>query len=83
MNEKKISESVKNPIYEENKNLLDAVFDQSNIMIAHMDTQFNFLRVSKAYAEADKKNTDFFMGENHFDLYPNEENEKIFRNVIE
>lgn len=83
MNEKKISESIKNPIHEENDNLLDAIFDQSNVMIAHMDTQFNFLRVSKAYAEADKRDTMFLIGRNHFDLYPNEENEQIFRNVVE
>ncbi len=83
MNEKKISESIKNPIHEENNNLLDAIFDQSNVMIAHMDTQFNFLRVSKAYAEADKKDRMFFIGRNHFDLYPNEENKQIFRNVVE
>jgi len=64
-------------------NLLEAIFNQSNVMIAHMDTQFNFLRVSKAYADADKKDTMFFIGRNHFDLYPNEENKQIFRNVLE
>ena len=83
MNEEKISESIKNPIHEENNSLLDALFDQSNVMIAHMNTQFNFLRVSKAYAEADEKDAIFFIDRNHFDLYPNEENEQIFRDVVE
>ncbi len=47
-----------------------------------MDKNFNFLRVNKAYAEADDKNISYFVGKNHFELYPNKENEKIFREVI-
>jgi len=47
-----------------------------------MDKDFNFLRVNKAYAEADDKNISYFVGKNHFELYPNKENEKIFRKVI-
>ncbi len=67
---------------ESSKSLIDAIFNKSNLMVAHMDATFNFIRVSKAYAEADQKPIDFFPGKNHFDLYPNDENEKIFRNVV-
>ena len=43
---------------------------------------FNFLRVNPAYAQADGKTPEFFVGKNHFDLYPNPENEQIFRKVV-
>jgi PAS domain S-box-containing protein len=48
-----------------------------------MDKDFNFLRVNRAYAEADERTPDFFPGKNHFAVYPNEENEAIFRKVVE
>ena len=50
--------------------------------MAYLDDDFNFIRVNKAYAEADGKEISFFPGKNHFDLYPNQENEKIFENVV-
>lgn len=67
----------------ESKELLEAVFSSMHLMIAHMDRQFNFIRVNRAYAEADGREPDFFAGKNHFDLYPNEENEEIFRRVVD
>jgi PAS domain S-box-containing protein len=48
-----------------------------------MDPQFNFIKVNRAYALADEMEPSFFPGKNHFDLYPNEENEAIFRRVVE
>ncbi len=52
-------------------------------MIAYMDRDFNFIRVNQAYAEADERTPEFFIGKNHFGLYPSEENEAIFRHVVE
>ncbi|MHA2365181.1 MAG: PAS domain S-box protein, partial [Candidatus Hodarchaeales archaeon] len=63
--------------------LLETIFDHTHIMVAYLDPQFNFIRVNQAYALTDEKEPDDFIGKNHFDLYPNEENEKIFCNVIE
>ncbi len=83
MDENQIRKSVKEPIYYDSNVLLDILFDQSNVMIAHMDTQFNFIRVSKEYAEADKKEMAYFIGKNHFDLYPNIEHKQIFQRVVE
>ena len=65
-----------------NNELLDKIFSTSFGLIAYMDTDFNFIRVNKAYADADDHVPDFFIGKNHFDLYPNEENEAIFRRVL-
>jgi len=62
--------------------VLEKLFSTTHFLIALLDRNFNFLRVNRAYAEADERSPDFFVGENHFDIYPNHENEEIFRHVI-
>jgi PAS domain S-box-containing protein len=63
--------------------LLERMFSSINVMIAYMDKDFNFIRVNRAYAEADEKTPDFYIGKNHFVLFSNQENEQIFRKVVE
>jgi PAS domain S-box-containing protein len=63
--------------------LLEKMFSSTGVMIAYMDRDFNFIRVNRAYAEADERPPGFFVGKNHFDLFPNEDNEAIFRRVVE
>lgn len=63
--------------------ILDRIFDTTSILLAFLDTEFNFIRVNQRYAEAGNHPADFYIGKNHFDIFPNEENEMIFRNVIE
>jgi PAS domain S-box-containing protein len=63
--------------------LLEKVFSTTHLLIAYMDTDFNFIRVNPAYAEADGREPESFAGKNHFGLYPHEENEAIFRRVVE
>jgi PAS domain S-box-containing protein len=67
----------------ETKELLERVFSSIDLMVAYMDTDFNFIRVNRSYAEADDRTPEFFVGKNHFVLYPNEQNEAIFRKVVE
>jgi len=62
--------------------LFEEIFSAIHIMIAYLDPDCNFVRVNRAYAEADGRTPDFFPGKNHFDLYPNAENEEIFRQVV-
>ncbi len=62
--------------------LLEKVFSTSHVLLAYMDRDFNFIRVNQGYAEADKRTPDFFPGKNHFELFPNEENKAIFRQVV-
>ncbi len=62
--------------------LLERIFNNSSLLIAYMDRGFNFIRVNKAYADADNKTPEYFVGRNHFDLYPHIENKKIFTRVI-
>ena len=62
--------------------LLEVIFENALTMIAYLDRDFNFIRVNSAYAHADGKESEFFTGKNHFDLYPNEDNQKIFQRVV-
>ncbi|MFO7862016.1 MAG: PAS domain S-box protein [Desulfosalsimonas sp.] len=68
---------------DESSRLLEAIFANTHFMVAHMDTNFCFIRVNQAYAKADGKWPDYYKGRNHFDLYPNEENQTIFQKVVD
>ena len=52
-----------------------------NVHFVYLDREFNFLMVNEAYAKTCGYQTREMIGKNHFDLYPNEENETIFRRV--
>ncbi|TAL53122.1 MAG: PAS domain S-box protein, partial [Nanoarchaeota archaeon] len=77
--ERKMAETA---LYEANQ-LMETIFENMHIMVACLDPKFNFIRVNRAYAQADKRKPSSFTGKNHFDLYPNAENEAIFRQVVE
>jgi PAS domain S-box-containing protein len=62
--------------------LLESMFSAIDMHIAYLDKDFNFIRVNRAYAETCGYPIDFFPGKNHFTLYPNAENESIFRDVV-
>jgi PAS domain S-box-containing protein len=67
---------------QKNNALLERIFSSTEFLIAYMDTDFNFIRVNRAYAESDNLEPEFFIGKNHFVLYPNKENEAIFKQVL-
>ncbi|HSR34468.1 MAG TPA: GAF domain-containing protein, partial [Anaerolineae bacterium] len=67
----------------ETTRLLETILDHTHVLVGYMDSRFNFLRVNRAYAEADQREPSFFPGKNHFDLYPSKQNEAIFRCVVE
>lgn len=64
-------------------NALSIIFETTHMLVAYLDTELKFIKVNRAYAAADQKQAEFFVGKKHFDLYPNQENEQIFRRVIE
>jgi PAS domain S-box-containing protein len=64
------------------KLILDTIFANIHFLVAYMDVDFNFVQVNNAYARAGGHPPEFFVGKNHFDLYPNKENEVIFREVM-
>lgn len=63
--------------------VLENVFSNVHTMVAYLDRDFNFLRVNDAYAKAVRHGPEYCRGRNHFDLFPDKENEAIFRNVVE
>lgn len=65
------------------KNFLAAIFENAQMLMAYLDTEFNFIRVNKACAEASRRDQSFFTGKNLFELYPNREYEPVFRKVLE
>ncbi len=67
----------------ESKELLETMFSSIDLMIAYMDRDFNFIRVNRAYAAADHHEPEFYVGKNHFALFPNAENEALFRRVVD
>jgi PAS domain S-box-containing protein len=68
---------------EQTTQLLESILEHTPTLMAYLDPQFNFIRVNQAYAAADQREPSFFPGKNHFDLYPDPENEAIFRHVVE
>jgi PAS domain S-box-containing protein len=62
--------------------IFENIYNTTDTCIAYLDPQFNFIWVNHAYATADNKSADFFPGKNHFQLYPDDENEKIFSEVV-
>ncbi|HOG17160.1 MAG TPA: PAS domain-containing protein [Syntrophales bacterium] len=63
------------------REVMDAVVKVTDVLLAYLDRDFNFVAVNPAYAEASKMRPEDLIGRNHFALYPHEENEAIFRRV--
>lgn len=67
---------------QKNYELLDRIFATTHFCIVYLDRDLNFVRVNKAYADACGHPAEFFVGKNHFDLYPGEKVQAIFRNAV-
>jgi PAS domain S-box-containing protein len=63
------------------RSLLVSVMQTTDVMLVFLDTQFNFVWVNPAYADTCRMKPEEMMGKNHFALYPDAENEAIFRHV--
>lgn len=64
-------------------NIMEDIFCSTHVLFATLDIDYNYLRVNKAFAEADNRGLGIedFVGKNHFDFYPDAETEKIFNQV--
>jgi PAS domain S-box-containing protein len=67
----------------EQADILDSLFKDTITPLVLLDKDFNFIRVNGAYAKCCARDVSEFKGHNHFEFYPHEENEAIFRNVVE
>ncbi len=66
---------------ERERGILAGIMQSTDVMLAYLDAHFNFLMVNHAYAQTCQKTPEELIGRNHFELYPHEENEAIFRKV--
>ena len=66
---------------EEQARLLDTVVENTRAHLAYLDRDFTFLQVNAAYAEGSGHTKQELIGRQHFDLFPNEENQCIFEQV--
>ncbi|MBK6608359.1 MAG: PAS domain S-box protein [Leptospiraceae bacterium] len=62
---------------------LESIYSNTHVSFVYLDANFNFISVNEAYAKGAGHSIDYFLGKNHFKLYPHEENEAIFRKVVE
>jgi len=62
--------------------LLENVFSSIPIQIAQLDAELDFVRVNRAFAEPRKHGQAYFQGRSYFRMYPNSEDEEIFRQVL-
>jgi len=65
------------------KEKLQAIMENTSAQLAYLDPQFIFLKVNDAYVRGSGFSKEELIGINHFHLYPNEENEAIFKKVVE
>ncbi|MDZ4166183.1 MAG: SpoIIE family protein phosphatase [Coriobacteriia bacterium] len=64
----------------EERDLLVAVMENSpEASLVYLDRDFNFVLVNSTYAAACGTTREHLIGRNHFEMFPNAENEEIFR----
>ncbi len=60
---------------------LDAVIENTDAQLALLDRDMRFVLVNSAYAAASRYPKEALIGRNHFELFPNAENQAIFERV--
>jgi PAS domain S-box-containing protein len=61
---------------------LEAFFRYSITPLVILDRQFNFVSVNQAYADSCRRDISEFKGHNHFEFYPDPENQRIFEEAV-
>ncbi len=61
--------------------ILQSMLENTEAQIAYLDHDFNFVKVNSAYAKGSGRTVQELIGRNHFDLFPSEENKRIFENA--
>ena len=63
--------------------VLESFFSTTHMQIAYMDRKGFYKRVNEAFARSLVRDPHSLVGKNHFILFPDEENEAIFKRVVE
>jgi PAS domain S-box-containing protein len=67
--------------YRDRSSELNAVLNTTHAQLALLDRRMRFLIVNDAYERACGHRREELIGRGHFEVFPNEENERIFRRV--
>jgi PAS domain S-box-containing protein len=60
---------------------LQTIMEHTHANLAYLDPQFNFLAVNSAYCQQSGHSREELLGRNHFELFPDAENQAIFQRV--
>jgi len=63
------------------KDMLRTIMENTGAQLAYLDTDFNFVMVNSSYTRGSGHSFEELISQNHFALFPNEENEAIFKQV--
>ena len=63
------------------RGILQTIMDNTDAHLAYLDPDFRFVAVNATYATGSGHTEEELVGRGHFELFPNEENEAIFRRV--
>jgi PAS domain S-box-containing protein len=66
---------------ERERDILEAIMENTSTHLAYLDPDFNFIRVNSAYAEGSGYTKEALIGRNHFELFPHAENQALFEQV--
>jgi PAS domain S-box-containing protein len=64
------------------RDTLSTIMENTRTQLAYLDTDMRFLNVNTAYAAGADKTRAELIGQRHFELFPNDENEAIFNHVL-
>jgi PAS domain S-box-containing protein len=62
--------------------LLNQIFDSTHMQIVCLDNQFNIVRVNRAYADHNRRDTEFFYGKNYLEFCPCQETRTMLQEVL-
>jgi PAS domain S-box-containing protein len=68
-------------VLEQERDLLGTIMDSTQAQIAYLDPEFRFVQVNDAYCQGSGYDRAELIGRNHFDLFPNDENQTTFEQV--
>ena len=67
----------------ESNQIMAGILAHTHMMAVYLDADFNFIWVNHAYAATTGRDPAFFIGKNHFELFPHQENQAIFQKVVD
>jgi PAS domain S-box-containing protein len=63
------------------QNLLQTIMENTAAHLAYLDPEFTYILVNSAYAKGTGHEAEELLGRNHFELFPQSENRRVFEKV--